>query len=198
MHLWTIQTLPAWQTLREEGVLRCEPAAVDLDFVGAYRWMATQMQTRLGPAPAPGVLPVWAWYQWEGAAKRRPDLRASGHLAPGHRGVRLALEVVESDALLSDFDLWHYVLNYWYLPGSGAEAENFEAELARHGLSYFTMKPLPDLTYHARTVQSWQRIFDLEWAAEEIASPKVAKSIQATMWQFTLEMVVEAQEFTAR
>jgi hypothetical protein len=36
---------------------------------------------------------------------------------------------------LSDFDLWHYVLNYWYLPESEAEGEEFELELKQYGLS---------------------------------------------------------------
>ena len=43
-------------------------------------------------------------------------LAVCGHLPKGERGVRLELQVADDRVLLSDFDLWHYVLNYWYLP----------------------------------------------------------------------------------
>ena len=67
-------------------------------------------------------MPIWAWYQWEGS-RRKPDLRASGYLPKGEPGVRLELRVADDRVLLSDFDLWHYVLNYWYLPKSEKAGE---------------------------------------------------------------------------
>jgi hypothetical protein len=36
-------------------------------------------------------------------------------------GVRLELEIPDGTALLSDFSLWHYPLNYWYLPSTGED-----------------------------------------------------------------------------
>jgi hypothetical protein len=49
------------------------------------------------------------------------------------RAVRLELEYPDERALLSDFSLWHHVLNYWYLPSSEADGDRFESALADHG-----------------------------------------------------------------
>ena len=70
-------------------------------------------------------MPIWVWWQWW-ADRRRPDLRASGFLPKGVRGIRVECRVKEDQVLLSDFELWHYILNYWYLPKSEKSGESFE------------------------------------------------------------------------
>lgn len=137
-------------------------------------------------------------FQWHGERKRRPDLRNSGHLPRGTRGVRIEFEADETQVLLSDFELWHYVLNYWYLPESEADGEAFEAELAKVSLSYYASKPLPDPKYHKRIERSWLRIFDLNWSCDGIASQKEDKSIQTALWELRIESIKKVQEFTAR
>ena len=127
-----------------------------------------------------------------------PDLRAAAHLPSGTAGVRLELEVNPDDVLLSDFDLWHYVLNYWYLPVSLSEGERFERELRSKGLCFHRTIPVSDKEYHEKIVASWCRIFDLDWAQRNIASRRNEKSIQACMWQIELEMVRGRKDFKAR
>lgn len=92
--------------------------------------------------------------------------------------------------------LWHYVLNYWYLPQSVADGDAFAAELAAAGLDVYRTKPLPEF-YHARIVASWQRIFDLDWSVPAIASPKAEKQIQGVVWEITLVQVRKVQAFVA-
>lgn len=198
MQLWSIQTLAAWQTLQTTGVLRTDPRRIAADFLPAYQWMVLQMQSRIGPPPPGCQFPIWVWQQCYNAAKPKPDLRQGGHLPKGMPGVLLALVVDERSCLLSDFDLWHYVLNYWYLPTSNAEQDDFVVELARVGLDYYQTKPLPDPLYHRRMEESWQRIFDLDWAADGIASPKAEKAVQATLWEIRLEQVQQVKAFIAR
>lgn len=127
-----------------------------------------------------------------------PDLRASGHLPSGTAGVRLELEVDPDEVLLSDFDLWHYVLNYWYLPTSASDGNRFQRELAAVGLSFYRSRPLPDAKYHDEIVSSWDRIFALDWSQRGLASPRKRKAIQACMWEIRPEMVRRRREFTAR
>ena len=43
--------------------------------------MVDQMKIRLGPPPESWYFPIWAWYQWEGEKRRKPDLRAGGPLS---------------------------------------------------------------------------------------------------------------------
>lgn len=158
--------------------------------------MAEQLGRHI-QAPAKCHWPIWAWYQWEDSEKRRPDLRASSHLEKGMPGVRMEIEVDGTKVLLSDFMLWHYVLNYWYLPTSEKEGENFEKEIGRQGLSFYETKALPP-PHHKRIEKSWQRIFDLDWMVPGISSARADKSIQAVFWELRIEQVKKVDTFRVR
>jgi hypothetical protein len=196
MILWTIQDTGAWERSKRAGVLKADARRADRWFGPAYHWMADQMRARIGLPPGGQKLPIWAWLRWAGN-RGRPDLRATGHLPRGTRGGRIEFQPDEP-VLLSDFDLWHFVLNYWYLPTSEEDGERFEADLARRGLSFYQTKPLPDALLHRAILESWERIFDLDWTAEGIAGPRARKSIQATVWQVRLTSVRTVTEFVAR
>lgn len=203
MVIWSILTQQAWDDLQRRGRLRVARRHAIQEFLAPYAWMAKQMERRLRmPRPSINATPIWAWYQWEGADRRKPDLRSAGYLAKNERGVRVELEVADDRVLLSDFDLWHYVLNYWYLPTSERDGTLFEKKLARAGLSCYGcdhQHPLPN-QYRHEIEQSWEWMFDMNWAdrGHAIASPPAKKSIQATLWELLVDDVVEAQEFTAR
>jgi hypothetical protein len=198
MILWSIQTIAAWQELSSVGVLRGNPRYVDDTFLPAYQWMVQQMRHRIGPPDYPATLPVWAWYQWESLQRPRPDLRAAGHLAPGERGVRITCEVADQRVLLSDFELWHYVLNNWYIPCSEADAQQFEAECDAC-TSSAQQSALSDCRHLQQQITaSWGRIFDIEWEEEYCTYKRAEKSIQATLWELRLEDVRNIKEFTAK
>ena len=197
MILWTIQNVIGWDTLKRTGLLRGSSRYIDNDFAEAYQWLSDQMHTRIGPKPAHDTWPVWAWYQWEGERKK-PDLRQGGLLRKGESGVRIEFEVDDKMVLLSDFDLWHYVLNYWYLPRSEKDGRQFEAILRRHNLSFYRTTPLPNKKFYNDIVDSWQRIFDLDWSAKGISDRRSKKSIQATLWEIRYDYVRNAKEFIAR
>ncbi|MBN2032660.1 MAG: DUF3841 domain-containing protein [Deltaproteobacteria bacterium] len=138
MILWTIQTERAWLELQNRGILRTRRENItEESWLQPYQWMVEQMEINIGPPPRSWCFPLWAWFQWEGEKRRRPDLRAGGHLGKGETGIRIEFECFEGSALLSDFDLWHYVLNYWHLPKTEQDAEQFEAELSEQGLNFF-------------------------------------------------------------
>lgn len=198
MILWTIQSMEAWHLLQKTGLLRCDTRYIDTDYSQAYEWMARQMVDRLDVAPVGTNFPLWAWYQWKGEHKRKPDLRSRGHLSRGKSGVRVEFEIDETHILLSDFDLWHYVLNYCYLPASLADEERFEVEFASQVMSYYENRPLPESLYDQKIKESWVRIFDLDWSDPDIIWPKAKKQIQATFWELTLDNVREVDEFVAR
>jgi len=139
--------------------------------------MSAEMERRIGPPPRDVRYPVWAWFQHRSAAARRPDLRSTNHLPPGSAGVRLEFEVSKHEVLLSDFALWHFVLNSWYLPRS-ANGHERSSEAAKQ--------------------RSWARIFDLRFSAREVAEPLPQKSIQATLWEVKLSSIRGVQEFIAR
>ena len=80
MVIWSILTHQTWNELQRKGRLRVARRHVTQDFLSLYTWMARQMELRLkSPKPSEDAMPIWAWYQWEGADRRKPDLRAAGH-----------------------------------------------------------------------------------------------------------------------
>ncbi len=196
MQLWTIQTNTAWRELKRLGYLSCRRSFADRDFLPAYDWMASQMTTRIRRPRIASALPLWAWYQHDTAKRPRPDLRRSGHLPRGTRGYRIQFTIAEEEVLMSDFELWHYVLNYWYLPSSERDAERFNARCQSLRCSWDT--PPRDQHLNAEIQSSWERIFDLEWSNSYVAAPKPKKSIQATFWQLTYSHVTTAESFIAR
>lgn len=198
MILWTIQSTDAWTLLRRSGTLRCDRRFADAQHIAAYQWMAQQMLRRLKICPPNGAIPLWAWYQWEGDRRRPADLRRGGYLPAGERGVRIKFEIDDDLVLLSDFELWHYVLNYWYLATSLADGEAVETRLAEHGLSIHKTRSRPDSVFDRIVKESWNRIFDLEWEQDGITHSAAQKSIQGSLWELTLDAVRQVDEFTAR
>ncbi len=202
MIVWTIQVPEVWEMLQRDGILY-GPEIVDdsIQWRTAYDWMVEQMERRIGPRPKPGAYPLWAWYQWDGEARRRPDLRSSGHIPGGTKGVRIEFEIAPEQILLSDFSAWHAPLNYAYMALNEAEDAAFEAELAQHGISWGPGQHLPDPLLHARVLKSWERIFDIDQVDPDRwwTSPTLAeKDIQGTFWSLSLAQVRKATPFIGR
>ena len=197
MKLWTIQTAPAWDLMQQRGCLRGQRSHVDRDFLPAYDWIADQMRERIGkPSSACISIPIWAWQQYDGIRRKRPDLRSSGHLPTGTRGYRIGFTIADASVLLSDFELWHYALNYWYLPTSESDAEAFDT--CHQNLRCSWSNPPPDQRVNSAIKHSWQRMFDLDWHDPYVTAPNDQKSIQATLWQLEVSWVTIVDEFVAR
>jgi hypothetical protein len=160
--------------------------------------MGAQMSKRLPPPSFQATAPVWAWHQWENSRKRRPDLRSRGHLPTGERGVLIESMAPAADVLLSDFQLWHYALNYWHLPTSSADRREFSGYLKRRGLDYFRDKPVPDRAAHQRILRSWEVIFDIDRALPGYSPARRNKSIQACLWAIPVAWVTSVTRFTGR
>jgi hypothetical protein len=198
LRLWSIQTVNIWDILQQQDVFRSRADGLpDQHFERPYRWMAEQLARRIEAAPSGCRWPIWAWQQWQDSLRQKPDLRTTGHLSKGMIGVRLKIEIDPTNVLLSDFELWHYVLNYWYLPTSEEDGAAFEQELAQQGLSFYTTKPLPE-PYHSKITGSWEQIFDLDRAVEGISRPRPCKSIQAVFWELHIQHITKVDTFKAR
>lgn len=198
MILWTIQTEEAWEQLNKKGCITGVMDYIEPSWLSSYHWMMQQMKDRIGSPPCKHLFPVWAWYQWDSSNRKKPDLRSAGHLPKNVKGVRIEFSCDKNAGLLSDFTLWHYVLNYWYLPESMADDEKFDAEIKKQGTTYFEAKPHPTPKIHQKIVRSWNKIFDLDWDETDISVPKYQKSIQATIWQLRMEQVRSCKHFKAR
>ena len=206
MILWTIQHYAAYQKMLETGVLVADESHLlyQDDFRHAYDWMAHKMkEANIYPTFDNIHYPVWAWYQWEGKRKRL-DMRKAGYAKRGEKIVQLTIDIDDKDVLLSDFDLFHYVLSYSYLPSDETDDSDFKNAYTQAGytlydLSNFQIQSSDMLLLRDRIVKSWDRIFDLSkedngWLCGSLEK----KSIQATIWQVRFEQIVKAEVFIAK
>ena len=87
-------------------------------FPNAYDWMKEQMRNKDLPPDDKAQHLFWAW-AWSGDLNKKSiDLRTrKAHNLKG----QMILTLEKDDILLSDFELWHYVLNYWPIALNGKE-----------------------------------------------------------------------------
>ena len=168
LRVWTIQRTEAWESFQKGRVLRGDGRRIWREFRPAYHWLKDQMARRV--AGYSGGYPVWLWYA------PKLDLRCSGHLARGTRGVRIELEIPRSRILLMDFQAWHCVLMGQFL-------ELWERE---------------DREWKRREVRrSWERVFDLP-ALNRSRLWRPVEQIQGVAEYVRMEEVTDFQPFTAR
>ncbi|MDO4224048.1 MAG: DUF3841 domain-containing protein [Acinetobacter sp.] len=197
MQLWTIQPIEFYQQLRKDKIIYGERQRVDVDFLSPYQWLIEKMEQRIGLRPFAECSPIWAWYQCHSVQKRKPDLRYGGYLHKGTQGVRLEICKADKDVLLSDFDLWHYPLNNWYLAESMADADAFYQRLEDEHIAFADQENYPS-DLRQKIEQSWNKVLDLNFYADGITHLPDEKSIQATFWSLSLDEIVNVQPFIAR
>ena len=200
MRLWTIQRAQVWDDLQADGIWRAKTSLASTMWPQAYRWMRHQLCDRVGPPVVDDQSPIWAWHCYMGEKHARPDLRHTTLLPSGTPGVRITLDVDDSRVLLSDFELWHFALNYWFLAESEAEDNAFED--LRESLGVKSGKRhLRNSDLHYRVLKSWERIFDPHFETDPpdwYYSPGAPKRIQAVLWEIRQSDVKKVEQFIAR
>lgn len=183
---WTLLERSVWQRLQAAGLLTCplSQASDDPMFQGAYAWMKDAMTHAGIVAPAPDLSPWWCWVR-----------RRSNHPWPYiedaeglHDPVVLQLAIPFGHVVLSCFDLWHFVLNQWYVPASELDGQDFDRarEGAREGSAVA-------LQLQQRMRNSWSGIFTLDQRAVDLG-PFESKSIQGCFWTLRLDDVMAVIE----
>ncbi|WP_310603403.1 DUF3841 domain-containing protein [Anaerosporobacter sp.] len=116
----------------------------------------------------------------------------------------MTIDIDDKDVLLSDFDLFHYVLNYWYLPIDEYDDAHFEEEYKSLGFTWHDLKDFNiqsnEMVYiREKITQSWDRVFDLKREDDGwLYGKNDSKSIQATFWKLDSSQVKKAEIFIAK
>ena len=182
--LWTIQPVEVMDIINKEGVFRCTKTLSDnyqdVCFNNAYDWLTNEMLGMERLAHPDGVeLPLWAWHTYDGKCKK-PDLRQSGYASKGTKCVCIEFCIEENKVLLSDFDIWHCVLNdIWY---NDAVDEDVYYELDDW------YDALPEEEQKETKYASWRMMYDVHRS----------DYVQATFWELRKEQIKKVQYFTAR
>lgn len=187
MKLWTIQPVEVYEILQRDGVFVADETKIDMpEFLGPYKWLCKQLNKKI-PCPVGVTIPIWAWYQFCGKQKK-PDLRYSCYAARGTQCVCIELDVPDTEVLLSDFELWHWPLNNWWLDNSTCEEE--------YDKNHEWFDTLSEEEKQKEREKSWQEIFKLDYV--ETDWMRRGWEIQAVFWQLKKEYVKKVQFFTAR
>ena len=196
--LWSIQKESKLDEILSTGRLICTKNKHSKEWEKEYRWMTKQMEKRIGKPKDKNQYPIWAWYQHQDQENRKPDLRKSGHLPKGTKGIRIEFKKNENEALLSDFVLWHFPLCYKSIIASNKHDEiKFESKLKRLRLDKLNFKELP-IKVQQEIEISWNRIFDMSFEDPYYTNSKNEKMIQACCWEIRAEEILKIDKFTAR
>lgn len=192
MKLWTIQPVEVYEILMRDGVFICDSDKVgEPSFLDRYGWIIEKLNNK-DSKPCHVSYPVWAWFRFD-SKEKKPDLRHSCYGYRGDKMVCIELEVPDEKVLLSDFDLWHFVLNDWWLDTSMFKNGFTEEEYDRNQ-EWF--KGLNEEEQRLEKEKSWEMIlntdpFENDWIAK-------GQYVQAVFWELKLEYVKKAQKFIAR
>ena len=154
-----------------------------------YDWMADQMLSFIGKRPKHALkYPVWVWYKYNN--KNRPDLRTHDikmYIKKGEEGVLLKLQIPKEKVLLSNFDTWHNVLNYYPITNSEIDDKWWDER---------RIKLKNGIMFHKYMIHNFKHIFNLKqpdiknkWSYVDI------NYIQGTVWIITKDMVMDVTKF---
>ncbi|WGH75917.1 DUF3841 domain-containing protein [Tenacibaculum tangerinum] len=197
MKLWTIQPIKFYYNLISDGEIHSSEKYADSDFNQAYKWIIKQMENRIGEKPSKNSYPIWAWYQYKNIKAKKPDLRGSGFLPKGTKGVRIEFEKPKNEVLLSDFYLWHFPLNYWYIADNEKQESEFDKLLKDSKIEFMHKEKYP-LELRMIVENSWNKIFDMSYDCDYVTENFNNKKIQATFWSLKTSEITKIDFFNAK
>lgn len=115
----------------------------------------------------------------------------------GTKGVRIEFEKPENEILLSDLNLWHFILNYWHIADSEKQELEFDKLLRKLDIKFIDKeKYTPSLKKNVE--KSWNKIFDMNYECEYVTEKFKEKKIQATFWNLKKTEIIKVDFFNAK
>lgn len=192
MTLWTTQPAEIYDQIIRKGYYhfdesRISPDAWIYSCRDAYDWLVEEMKKRIGNPPDGIKYPVWAWYIHD-SKRKKPDLRKMGLGGRGEPSVCLEIEISDDEVVLSDEELWIFVMNNWYLNTSICQ-EDYDKEEA-------WFESLSNDKQQAIKTKSWQQVFNIEPFNNGFYIK--GRYVQATFWELRTEQIRSVRFFKAR
>lgn len=148
-------------------------------FLQSYEWLKQQMLEKGIKYETNNEHMIWAWYQWYGVNKPKPDKRYASvyNYFKEEPYVLMELDIDPKRVLLHDYHAWHSVLNYWMLE------EEEKADSFKEKFNFYQEKPLSNLEAHQELTKSWQKIFDFEESKKILEMIDEDQCIQSTFFE---------------
>lgn len=194
MKLWTIQPVYILNELEQYGVYRARADRIDmLEYWGpSYLWLCDFLKQK-DNCPEGVQYPIWAWHTFCGKRKK-PDLRYNCYGSKGEELVCIEFEIPDDKVLLSDFELWHFVLNNWWLDTKMFEPDYTEEQYDKN---HKWFDSLSENDKQKERESSWLDIFNVEQAVDNDFARR-GVDIQAIFWELRIEWIKKIQYFVHR
>ena len=142
VRVYSIQSFEARDAAAALGYWTGSVEHASKEWPEAYQWMHEQVVQRI--TLHSGDFPLWAYLS-------KPNMRRHKY---DDDAVMVVADVPRWRMLISDYDLWHYPLNVWYITESEEEDERLEKAGVITAAANRVATP--------EIKKSWERIFDLE------------------------------------
>lgn len=185
IRLVTYQSEGAINQLKSTGVLKITKESEKLTHAGrdnstnrpfdyGYRFMIYSMREMLPKTDDDITYPIWAWYKMRG---KKPPIKRFDKMHKGN--YRITFEIDEELVLLSDFDMFCYLLaGGLYFAYNEEEKKELSSHLFDDEVIYY----YPNL----------RRMFDYKHERNDLfTAPYQGMTIQATLWKLTIDQVIE-------
>ena len=185
MKFYTVQHEDVWHKLKNKGVYYTEDNFIcDESFSSSYKWLNDQAKRKIKKWDTDR--PVWLWL-------KKPDLRSYRFNKDPDKPkvqncVLIELEIPAEQVLISEFGLWHCVLNNCYMAYSDKEDLFIEKRFIKMTKAQ-TKKAIQD---------SWKRcIVEADLKLSEKFDPSYIEpvSFQAIVSCLKLDQVISYKKF---
>ena len=155
----------------------------DWGFKQSYEWMKEKLNHHKIKNPYQAKHLLWAW-AWAGDRnKKTVDLRTRKSNEIKEHSL-ITFKKNDNEFLLSDFHLWHYVLNYWPISTHEKEHEFWD----KHD-NYLRYKPETNTQLDYLIKKSWDIIFKLKMS-DDIYNLNLKKNILNYLQYDTTEPII--------
>jgi hypothetical protein len=180
--LWTRQDKNILKDLEKNGTYRVQKEYIlqKMDtisdyYLKLYDWYVSQAE-KIVPRPKGVTYPIWL------------STSCNLMLQPATDTVMLEIEVEKQNVVITDFEKWGYVVNYWYVPLNKEDEEKHNNELKKNGIVdesalYMSHKGNFYPLLRNKIIKSWNRIFQTIPSQDSIT--------QATLWEIKKEWIVD-------
>ena len=182
MKLWTRQHKNVLKELEDGDVYRAKKIYIQEKndtisgyYLKLYDWYV-QKAEKIVPRPQGVSYPIWL------------STTSELMLRPTEDTIILELEVDREHIVVTSFEKWGYVVNYWYVPLNKEDEKKHNEELKKYGIGDESALVMGDKgnfypLLKNKIIKSWERMFDV--SSEDIGTT------QATLWEIKREWVVD-------
>jgi len=162
--VWTRQDEKILEILEREGrhITKKEYIEEKMEdcsgvYLDVYSWY-TEKAKSIVPKPPDVKYPIWV------------SLREDHMLQPVPGTVILELLVDRDSVITIDSEKWDRVVNYWYVPLSLKDEEDYDKKLKNYGIANNSKVYLSNFYPHLKkeVIKSWDRLFDNSYSLSDL------------------------------